>query len=132
MLLKREGNNMKSISFGSQMGDTRSADIVQPQLIYLRKLLNQYCTSAYTVEGFEFAPILRVDGDIWVFNFVGVDKVRINKKDKYVSADIGMPREIWVRGDALGIRTFIIINLIASIDAMVNRLQMHGITVNSV
>jgi hypothetical protein len=68
-------DNKAIITFGSQMGDTISAEVVQPYLIELRKLLKEYCNNVYATEIDEFAPILRVDGDIWHWEFEGCQKL---------------------------------------------------------
>jgi hypothetical protein len=83
------------ITFGLEMGGVKAAEAVQPHLIELRRLLKKYCNKQYTNELDEIAPILRVDGDLWFFEFEGCEKLRLSKKYRYITIDIGMPRSKW-------------------------------------
>ena len=105
------------------MGDQRAAEVVQPHLIELRKLLKEFCNSAYASEINEFAPIARIDGDIWSWNFEGCQKLRLSKKDKYITVDIGMPKREWDGVADLGIRTYLLENLKRALIIMVNKLK---------
>jgi hypothetical protein len=111
------------ITFGSQMGDTNASNMVQPHLIQLRKLLKRYCNHTYCKEIDEFAPILRVDGEIWHWAFEGCEKLRLNKKDRYITIDIGMPISRWKGVGDIEIRSYLITNLKQALILIVNRLK---------
>lgn len=111
------------ITFGSQMGDQKAAEAVQQHLIELRKLLKKYCIGPYASDITEFAPIARIDGDIWYWNFEGCQKLRVYKKEKYVTIDIGMPKSRWVNATPLKIRQYLIVNLKQALIYIVDKLK---------
>ncbi|QGM31709.1 hypothetical protein GI482_15595 [Bacillus sp. N3536] len=57
------------ITFGSQMGDSASSKAVSPHLDELRQLLYKHFDKIYCGEIDEIAPILRVDGELWYWEF---------------------------------------------------------------
>lgn len=122
--------NKAYISFGSQMGDQTAAAVVQPHLIELRKLLKEYCNTAYSPEIEEFAPIARIDGDIWYWNFEGCQKLRYNKKEKYLTIDIGMPKSRWEGVEQRSIRRYLFDNLKEGLLQIVKRLKQEKIQVD--
>lgn len=121
-----------AISFGSQMGDTNVAEIFQPLLIELRKLLKTYCNNTYSQVIHEFAPIARIDGDIWAWNFEGCQKLRINKKEKYITVDVGIPRSSWEHKSEHEIKTYLFCGFKEAIDLILNKLRKEKIEVDEV
>ena len=111
------------ITFGSQMGDEFAADVVQPHLIELRKLLNKYCNTVYSPEINEFALVARVSGKIWYWDFEGCQKLRFNRKEKYLTIDIGIPENKWKDADSLSIRKYIFDNLQSGLLQIIKRLK---------
>jgi hypothetical protein len=126
---KLELNDKAYITFGSQMGDTDAANTVQPHLIKLRKLLVKYCNETYCKEVDEFAPILRVDGEGWYWEFEGCEKLRLSKKNRYITIDVGMPISRWKDIGELEIRKYLISNLREALELMVKRLKKEKYTV---
>ncbi|MDA8235188.1 MAG: hypothetical protein M0Z31_10385 [Clostridia bacterium] len=122
--------NKAFITFGSQMGDTKAAEVVQPHLIELRRILKTYANVPYSSEIDEFAPIARVDGDIWHWNFEGCRKLRLNRKERYITVDIGMPRNRWEGASAKEIRCYLAENLKQALELFVKRLKKEKISVN--
>lgn len=61
------------------MGDEDAYNAVGPHLIELRRLLKKQCNKQYCNEVDEFAPILRVDGTGWYWEFEGCEKLRLSK-----------------------------------------------------
>jgi hypothetical protein len=119
-----------AITFGSQMGDMNVAEIIQPLLIELRKLLKTHCHNRYSQVIHEFAPIARIDGDIWAWNFEGCQKLRINRKEKYITVDIGVPRWAWENKTENEIKTYLLNGLKEAIDLMISRLKKERIEVD--
>ena len=111
------------ITFGSQMGDQKAAEVVQPHLIELRKLLKKYCNIPYASEVVEFAPIARIDGEIWSWNFEGCQKLRINKRERYITIDVGMPKNRWEGISQIEIRRYLIENLKQALLLIVEKLK---------
>ncbi|MGG0175385.1 hypothetical protein [Gottfriedia acidiceleris] len=113
----------KYFTFGAEMGDAFAADAVSPNLIQLRKLLIQHCNKVYCNEIDEIAPILRVDGEFSDFNFEGTERLRLSKKFRYITIDVGMPQASWRSKTDFEIREYIIVNLKGALEAMVKRLK---------
>jgi len=113
----------KYITFASQIGGMEAAEVVQPHLIELRKILCKYCKGPYSDIIDEFAPIARVDGDISFWDFEGCQKLRINRKERYITIDIGVPKSCWYGIEELEIRKYLIINLKIALKLMVERLE---------
>jgi hypothetical protein len=128
--MEPEKNANPYITFGSQMGDINAANTVQPHLILLRQLLEAYCNKTYCKEVDEFAPILRVDGKSWYWEFEGCDKLRLSKKDRYITIDVGMPISRWKGIDEINIRKFLVSNLKYALVLIVNRLKREKYIVN--
>ncbi|WP_018393078.1 hypothetical protein [Bacillus sp. 37MA] len=124
-----ETSNTSYITFGSQMGDEDAANAVQPHLIELRKRLKNHCNKRYCNEVDEFAPILRVDGTGWYWEFEGCEKLRLSKKYRYITIDIGMPRSKWEGINAEDIRKYLIGNLKDALVLMIKRLKKEKYTV---
>src|SRR6267143_1049597 len=71
--------------------DKRTNDYV----LQLRKLLALNCKGPYSPEINEFALILRIGGNLQEFNFEGCERLRRNRKKKYITADLGVPTHRW-------------------------------------
>jgi hypothetical protein len=126
--VSEEGN--PTITFGSQMGDTKVAEIVQPLLIELRKLLKTHCNDTYSQDIHEFAPIARIDGEIWAWNFEGCQKLRVNRKEKYITVDVGVPRWAWENKTENEIKTYLFNGLKEAINLMLSKLKKEKIEVD--
>ncbi|ALC85157.1 hypothetical protein AM499_04505 [Bacillus sp. FJAT-22090] len=111
------------ITFGAQIGDPKADKAVGPHLIELRKLLYKFCNKIYCKEIDEIAPILRVDGDLAYWEFEGCEKLRLSKKYRYITIDVGMPRSRWEGISAKDIRNYLIDNLKKALELMVKRLE---------
>jgi hypothetical protein len=125
-----ESNEKAYITFGSQMGDINAANAVQPHLIELRKLLEKYCNKLYCEEVDELAPILRVDGEGWYWEFEGCEKLRLSKKYRYITVDIGMPRSRWEGIQPADIRKYLFFSLKGALELMIKRLKKEKYLVN--
>ncbi len=64
-------------------------------VLELRRLLAIYCKGPYSEEISEFALVLRIGGSMQEFDFEGCERVRRNRKDKYVTVDLGFPSRKW-------------------------------------
>jgi hypothetical protein len=118
------------IIFGADIGGAKAAKEVSPHLQQLKQLLYKYCDNIYCKEVDEFAPILRVDGDIAYWNTEGCEKLRLSKRYGYVTIDVYMPRARWEGTDVIDIRKYLINNLKDALKLMVNRLKKEKYIVN--
>lgn len=90
-----ENNAKYYITFGADIGDVNAGKAISPHLYELRKLNYRFCDKIYCEEIDEIAPILRVDGDLAYWGFEGCEKLRLSKKYRYITIDVGMPRSRW-------------------------------------
>jgi hypothetical protein len=118
------------ITFGAQMGDSYVDVIVGSHLMALRKLLEKYCNVPYAEGIDEFAPILRVDGDLWHWEYEGLKNLRLMKKFRYITVDIGVPRKRWENVPPLMIRRYLMDNLKLALEAFVKKLKKEKIPVD--
>lgn len=118
------------ITLSAQMGDAKSYEAVGPHLTEMNRLLERYCDKKYCVEVDEFDLALRVDGDLWYFNFEGCEKLRLSKKYRYVTIDIGMPRSKWEGVLPIKIRGFLINHTKEALVLIINRLKKEAYPVN--
>ena len=62
------------------------------------------------------------------WGYAGCDCIRLNKEQRYVTIDIGMPRSYWFDKSALEIRTYLYTHLEEALQLMVGKIkteQMH-------
>jgi hypothetical protein len=128
-----EDKKQSYITLGAQIGSGQASEAVSKHLIVLRRLLDEHYTGQYAEGIDEFAPVLRVDGNIgdtWYWNFEGLQRQRLSKKQKYITVDIGVPRSRWENASAIQIRTYLIDNLRLALEAFVARLKKEKIPVD--
>jgi hypothetical protein len=119
-----------NIDFSIQMGDIDSNDAVGPHLAILASLLKKHCVHDYVPELGELHPIFRVDGDIWHWDKEGPERLRLARKQRYITIDIMMPRSRWEGVSQPEIRRFLNGNLKNALHLMVNRLKKEHIEVD--
>lgn len=84
---------MRGVSLACEAG---GPDVnVQPYILQLRKLLEEYCKDPYSKEVKGFALVLRIDGSLKKYGVEGVDRMRRRKKEGYITADICIPESRW-------------------------------------
>jgi hypothetical protein len=74
---------------------SREDDRTDKPILEFRKLLAEHCRGPYSSEVREFALILRIGGEMQEFDFEGCDRVRRNRKEKYITVDLGFPSFRW-------------------------------------
>lgn len=70
-------------------------DRTNQHVLELRQLLATYCKGPYSEEISEFALVLRIGGSMQEFDFEGCECIRRNRKDKYITVDLGFPSRKW-------------------------------------
>lgn len=98
----------------------------------LRKLLEKNCVGPYCKDIDEFAFVLRIDGDIWYWNFSGCEKLRLSKKHKYITVDVGVPKCRWQGRTANEIRTYLADCVRQGLDMMVARLKKDKYEIDAI
>jgi len=118
-----------TISLGVQAGD-RDADAAMERFYMpLRKLLAERCIGPYCSEVDEFAFVLRIDGTLWYWNFEGCDKLRLSRRDRYVTIDIGMSMERWKSSDQVAIAKYLVDCVESGLRLMVDKLKRSKLDV---
>jgi hypothetical protein len=118
------------ITVSAQLGDPSSSLTIGTHLLELRKLLERECNNHYGEGIDEFAPILRVDGDIWHWEFEGLQKLRLMRKQRYITVDIGVPKSRWQNVTAQEIRQYLLENVKLALEAFVKKLKKEHIRVD--
>jgi hypothetical protein len=83
--------NTITLGVQSSGDDDRTAKHV----LELRKLLAASCKGPYSEEISEFALVLRIGGKMQEFNFEGCDRIRRNRRGKFITVDLGFPSRRW-------------------------------------
>jgi hypothetical protein len=83
----------RTITLGVQSSgdDDRTAK----HILELRRSLATHCKGPYSEEISEFALVLRIGGNMQEFDFEGCERIRRNRKDKYITVDLGFPSRRW-------------------------------------
>ena len=84
---------MRGVSLACEIGGPHFT--LESQILRLRNLLRSYCVGPYSQEVLGFALVLRIDGSLKQYGAEGTDRIRRNKKEKYIAADICIPERRW-------------------------------------
>jgi hypothetical protein len=125
-----EKNKMVYITLAAQMGDANADSVVDPHLMDLRKLLEKYCNYPYAEGINEFSLILRVDGDIGFWEFEGLQKLRLMRKLRYITVDIGVPRRKWGNVSPQSLRQYLLANAKLALESFVKKLKTEQIRID--
>lgn len=113
-----------------QMGCKNADKATDFHVMELRNLLSSFCKSDYCSEIDEFVLILRVDGEIWHWNFEGCQKLRRNRKERYITIDIGVPRDRWENVHPYILRKYLAENIELALDLCIERLKKDKSDIN--
>lgn len=94
------------VTLGAQTSgeDNRTMEHV----LELRRILAEQCTRPYCPSVDEFALILRIGGEMQEFEFEGCERIRRNRKERYITVDLGFPSSQWKRRSDDHIRRFLL------------------------
>jgi len=82
-------------------------DRTDKHVLELRKLLAASCKGPYSEEVSEFALVLRIGGNMQEFDFEGCERIRRNRKEKYITVDLGFPSRRWKGVTDIEIRRYL-------------------------
>jgi hypothetical protein len=119
------------VTLGVQTGDIEATKATKPAFMILRKQLAAHCTAPYSPTVNEFAIVLRVNGSLWHFEGEGVQRLRINRKDAYVTADFVMPEARWKGIPLEDIKSYLAAGALETLQAMCEHLKKLKIEVNA-
>jgi hypothetical protein len=117
----------EAVTLGMQTSkeDNRTSQHV----LRLRKLLTAHCKGPYSSEIREFALILRVGGEMLDFDFSGCERIRRNKKNRYITVDLGFPSSEWNGRSDEHIKRYFAHIVHAGLRCCLERLQRDGVAV---
>jgi hypothetical protein len=118
-----------TITLGVQT--SREDDRTGKPVLEMRKLLATHCEGPYSSEIREFALILRVGGDMQEFNFEGCERIRRNRKQKYITLDLGFPSNRWKAAPESSIREYLAEAVETGLLCCIKRLQTDKSPVDS-
>ncbi len=119
-----------TVTLGVQSGGARAGERMEPHFYPLRKLLQAHCQGPYSPDIDEFSLILRIDGDIDRWEQEGCDRMRRNKKERYITIDIYVPRQRWDGVNGLEIRQYLTACVEEAFRRMLDKLQRDKTTVD--
>jgi hypothetical protein len=121
--------NSATVTLGMQTSglDERTHECV----MQLRRLLALHCQGPYSPEISEFALILRIGGDLQEFDFEGCDRLRRNRKQKYITADLGVPTYRWRGVSDLALRTYLLETVETGLLCCIRRLEKDKSSIDS-
>jgi len=120
---------MNIISIGAQSGGPKDGGIGKIK-VDLYKALRATCTSTYCTAIDEYAPVIRVDGNIRKFGDEGITRLRFGKKHRYITADIQIPESVWTNKTKNEIRDYIADKVRESIVMFIERLKKEKIEID--
>ncbi len=100
-------------------------------VLELRGLLAEHCVGPYCPSIDEFALILRIGGVMQEFDFVGCERLRRNRKERYITVDLGFPSAQWKGRSDQHIREFLLRAVQEGLLACVRRLEADNEPVRS-
>jgi hypothetical protein len=116
-----------TVTLGMQTSreDNRTSQHVLP----LRKLLAAHCKGPYSSEVREFALILRIGGEMLEFDFKGCERIRRNKKNAYITVDLGFPSSEWKGQSDEHIKRYLAQSVETGLRCCIERLERDGVAV---
>ncbi len=110
-----------AITLGMQTsGDDRQT---RPHVLEFRKLLAEICRGSYSPDIDEFALIFRIGGKFQSVDFVGCQRLRRNRKGRYITVDLGFPETDWKGRPDPYIREFVLKSVEEGLKCCSDRLE---------
>ncbi len=118
-----------TITLGVQT--SREDNRTDKPVLEMRKLLAECCKGPYSPEIDEFALILRVGGEMQQFDFEGCERIRRNKKERYITLDLGFPSYRWESATDDDIRKYILESVETGLLCFIRRLEKDKAQIDS-
>jgi hypothetical protein len=117
-----------TITLGVQT--SREDDRTEAPVLEMRKLLASLCNGPYSPDIVEFALILRIGGCMQEFSFEGCERIRRNRKERYITVDLGFPSNRWRGKSDCEIREYLAEAIETGLLCCVKRLEADKTTIN--
>jgi len=124
-----ESDWRRGISLAAEFGGQTIPARMVSDVTRLRLLLFQFCCRAYSDEVLGFALAVRVDGELKQYHFAGTDRVKRNKKQQYIQADIGIPLQRWRSQPQEAFRRDLCLLVQGAVQTCLQRLRTDGVEV---
>lgn len=85
----------ETFELAAQISGKDADAAIDAHLRALKHAFAAYRDRSYSAEIDQFSFVLRVDGAVRSWGFTGTDAMRYNRKERYVTADIGVPKTWW-------------------------------------
>ena len=119
------------ISIGAQSGGSDDGGLGELK-IDLWKLLLQHCRESHCPNISHYALALRIGGEFGDFGEEGVAMVRRNKKERFISAEIIIPKSVWQPKTPNQLRDYLAVEMRNALRKCVTRLQKDKEQVNEI
>lgn len=123
--------NPDRIVIFAHVGGETADDVMAPHIVALSKLLGTHCKGNYNPEVDTILLRLFVDGELDQWRFEGCQRLRRNRKKRYIAVDIGMPRARWEGMPPSKIRKYLSDSVAQAITLCVERLKKDKSVVDS-
>lgn len=123
--------NRSYVYFDAQVGDIYADLICDPHFKELRAGLDKYCSEPYADELDEFFISVKVEGDFNSLSFEGCRYLRLVRKKRYITIDIGIPKNRWDGVEPIEFRRYLIRHFEEALKLMVRNLSREDIPVDS-
>lgn len=110
------------VTFGADVGGKDAHAATSEVIMELRQALARECRGPYGASFAEFALVVRIDGAVQSWGKSGLNNVRLQRKSRYATADIFVPKAIWAAGHDV-FRAFIAENIEIAIQSIVDRAE---------
>ena len=110
------------ISLGCDVGGPEAAFIGSLK-IPLAHAFAKHVTSSHCAEIDEYALVLRVAGSIAKFGNEGLERLRLFRAKRYITADIQIPEAVWQTKTEHDLRSYLARQVTAAISACCARLK---------
>ena len=110
----------------AQFGGPNATDRFKPFFLNFKKIVESHCKNKYSDEILELSYIFRVDGNISSWNTKGCNRMRLMKKQNYITIDIGISSAI-LEMDELEIWDFVWVEFSKGLNMMLKKIQSQRI-----
>jgi len=119
------------VTLGVDCGSIEASKTTDSTVMRLRKELAARCTASYSSAIQEFAIVLRISGSVARFEGEGVQRLRVNRRDAYVTADFVVPEVRWDGVALEDIKRYFAAGAVETLRAMCVHLRKLKIDVDS-
>jgi len=88
-------NQIETFELAGQYCGGDAHEAIRPLFRSLKHAFAAFREYSYSKEIAQFSFVLRVDGSVRSWGFEGTDAIKFNRKERYVTADVGVPQSWW-------------------------------------